>query len=54
MGYPEYDPDRDPTQDPAFPRIVAYRPDEEPQWPANWSVEPTERDLAAIDAQEAT
>jgi hypothetical protein len=48
-----YDPDRDPTEDPNFPRIVAYQPSDDPDWPSAWSAEPTERDLAAIAAQEA-
>ncbi|MGW2662940.1 hypothetical protein ACWCW7_18395 [Nocardia tengchongensis] len=47
-----YDPRRDPTEDPNFPRIRAYRPYDNPEWPPNWSIEPTERDLAAIAAQE--
>lgn len=48
-----YDPERDPTEDPNFPRIVAYQPSDDPDWPSDWSTEPTERDLAAIAAQEA-
>lgn len=47
------DPRRDPAEDPNFPRIRAYRPSDDPEWPANWSIEPTERDFAAIAAQEA-
>jgi hypothetical protein len=47
-----YDPLQDPTEDPTFPRIVAYQPSDDPEWPANWSSEPTERDLAAIAAQQ--
>lgn len=48
-----YDPDRDPTEDPNFPRIFAYQPSDDPDWPSDWSAKPTERDLAAIAGHEA-
>ncbi|WP_028924186.1 hypothetical protein [Pseudonocardia acaciae] len=43
-----YDPERDPIEDPHFPRVGAYDPDHDPAWPADWSAEPTERDQAAM------
>ncbi len=52
MSAPTYNPQQDPTEDANFPRIVAYRPDDDPEWPDYWSSEPTERDEAAIAAQE--
>jgi len=52
VSAPTYNPQQDPTEDANFPRIVAYRPDDDPEWPDYWSSEPTERDEAAIAAQE--
>lgn len=44
-----FDPDLDPVDDGAFPRITAYDPAQDPDWPQGWGSEPTERDRAAME-----